>query len=781
MSLTSVVDAVLQINPVPGLSFAFTLFTFIVSTVNEVQASKTQLEALAAAIGQLLATLNSEFRAGKLSPASSAESLANLKRLLEDIHRFVEKEQGRGFLNSLFNQDSRIASIDGFYRRIAITVNAFQISALLNVQNMIQNDRKAKDQDADILHERFRALEQSHMELRRILDINQSNIISLMVSIQRKLDALEHVDKAEHKFLSHTLQYLTATSKTQVRVEDWMISSFEVEFFDEIGEGGFGNVYKGTWNHTEVAIKVVRNAQGVTPDLSMLRKEIDIWSTLRHPNVLQFFGANTLDARPFIVMPYVPENARQFLNRRPDFDPIYLLRDVSLGLEYLHSRKICHGDLKGTNILVDGSTRALLCDFGLARIKADTTARSASKETYPASGSRNWMAPELLTGSTPRVASDVYAFGMTLYELYTNEIPLVMVAYGDYIELVVRSGIRPQRPDPHECPRLKDPLWELAQSCWAGDAKARPTATNLHHTISRMISGSPAQSPSQSVDSRVVDSKDRCPPVTRSISDPGPAANQKPVSHRQGTTNSWIHSDEELRQKKELQVATLQKRQRILGNMDPETLQAMHELAWTYYQLGRLEAAEELQTEVLERRKRVLGVDHPDTLTSMHTLTFTLRRLERLNEALALGITVVEKRKQILGKEHPNTLGAMQNLALTYYDVRKLSEAADLQQSVLDSQKRVLGREHPDTLTTMHNLAATYFDLGRFRDAEKILLQTMEQRKRVLGKDHPGTLVTTEKLIETYEKQGRPTRAKTLRAATDVISKERRGRKESPI
>ncbi|KAJ7714809.1 kinase-like domain-containing protein [Mycena metata] len=760
MSLTSVVDMILKIgNPVPGLSVAFTLFMFIVSTVNEAQASKTQLEALAASIGQLLATLNAEFRAAKLNPKSSAHSLGELKSLLEDIHRFVEKEQGRGFINSLLNQDSRMATIDGFYRRIAITVNAFQISAVLNVQSMILNDRLAKEKDTGTLQQRFESLEKSHLALRRTLDINQNNMLALMVSIQRKLDAQENGSAAEHKFLSHALQYLNSMSGSQVTVEHWMISPFEVDYGAEVGEGGFGKVYKGTWNHTEVAIKVVRTACGVTPDLSILRKEIRIWSTLRHPNILQFLGANTLDDQPFIVMPYIPENARQFLNRRTDFNPLHIFRDISLGLEYLHCRKISHADLKGVNVLIDLSARALLCDFGLARIKADVSTRTGSKEPLIGSGSRNWMAPELLTGSSPRPASDIYAFGMTVYELYANEIPLATVAYGDYFELVVRNGVRPRRPSSDEAPRLDDSVWELAERCWVADPKARPAATDLHDSISRIIH--PTKDPQPNAQASSPPHVDHSP--TKVSPDSPPVSSRRPDVSRGNSSNysSRSATEDELRKQKEVQAAVLYKRQRVLGNDDPETLDAMHDLAGIYYQLGRLEAAEELQNEVAQRRTRILGSDHPDTLTALHSLTFTLRRFGRLEDALALGISVVESRKRVLGKEHANTLGAMHNLALTYFDLGRLAKAAELQEWVMDGQRRVLGREHLDTLTTMHNLAATYYSQGRFRDAEKVLVSTLEKRKRVLGKDHPSTLLTSERLIETYEKQGKTAKDKS--------------------
>ncbi|KAJ7853032.1 kinase-like domain-containing protein, partial [Mycena olivaceomarginata] len=69
------------------------------------------------------------------------------------------------------------------------------------------------------------------------------------------------------------------------------------------------------------------------------------------------------------------------------------------------------------NVLVEDSGRALLCDFGLVRIKADITSRTHIGSDTAVPGSRNWIAPELLSGSLPRPPSDIYAFGMTLYEV----------------------------------------------------------------------------------------------------------------------------------------------------------------------------------------------------------------------------------------------------------------------------------------------------------------------------------------------------------------------------
>ncbi|KAJ7655480.1 hypothetical protein B0H17DRAFT_1214001 [Mycena rosella] len=162
-------ETLIDLIPVHGLNTAYKIFRFILSSVKEVQDRKKQFEALAIAIGQLLRALDSEFRASRLIVASCGEQLRDLENLLQEIHRFVHKEQQRDFLMSLLTKDSRIAKIEIYYRRIGTIVSAFEISSLLSIQSMLERDQTAWNADTTALNARLSAIEHNQVDLQKIL------------------------------------------------------------------------------------------------------------------------------------------------------------------------------------------------------------------------------------------------------------------------------------------------------------------------------------------------------------------------------------------------------------------------------------------------------------------------------------------------------------------------------------------------------------------------------------------------------------------------------------
>ncbi|KIM82420.1 hypothetical protein PILCRDRAFT_461876 [Piloderma croceum F 1598] len=164
-----IIQHCLSLVPVPYLAPAFSIFKFIWSTVDQVQASKQQLEVLAQSLAQLLKALNGEYRAGRLLQARTSTSLADLSRLLKEISAFVQREASRGFLKLLFTKDQRIAQIEAYHRRITTSIESFQISALLDIHAWQKKNVNARTADQRALNERLLHLETNQQRLMEAL------------------------------------------------------------------------------------------------------------------------------------------------------------------------------------------------------------------------------------------------------------------------------------------------------------------------------------------------------------------------------------------------------------------------------------------------------------------------------------------------------------------------------------------------------------------------------------------------------------------------------------
>jgi len=122
----------MSIPPVPCLAPDFASLRFMVSSLDQVQVGKSQLEVLVQSIAQLLQTINAEYSAERLLHPSTSMSLADLARLVNDISVFVQKEASFPFLKLMFTVDRRNIRIEGYYRRLHTLLDSFQLSAVLN-------------------------------------------------------------------------------------------------------------------------------------------------------------------------------------------------------------------------------------------------------------------------------------------------------------------------------------------------------------------------------------------------------------------------------------------------------------------------------------------------------------------------------------------------------------------------------------------------------------------------------------------------------------------------
>ena len=147
-----------------------------------------------------------------------------------------------------------------------------------------------------------------------------------------------------------------------------------------------------------------------------------------------------------------------------------LAKDICSALLYLHKKNILHRDLKSLNILVstqDNQLRAHLTDFGLSIVRKKTT--STDTENGPIAGTLLWMSPELLQGSPCSLQSDMYAFGMILWELASRTIPFKGKKKKLIHQLIITGKTPPIPPDTPEN------LAKLIKLCWSMDPLKRPT------------------------------------------------------------------------------------------------------------------------------------------------------------------------------------------------------------------------------------------------------------------------------------------------------------------
>ncbi|KAI9205929.1 kinase-like domain-containing protein [Polychytrium aggregatum] len=257
--------------------------------------------------------------------------------------------------------------------------------------------------------------------------------------------------------------------------------------------GGFGEVFTASYYGAPVAVKQLYRGYNQN-ELADFGREIGIWHRLSHPHVLPLLGACDTATKPFMVSPFMPNGT---LHRhistatppRPLGEKIRLLYEIASGMAYLHGN-IVHGDLKSLNVLLDRSFSAVVNDFGLSKTKHTSATANRTRRDQPTGGTLEYMAPEMLDDDNPvgsSKATDVYAFGITIYEVLNDCRPIWVTADGQPMrERVIESQVlRNHRPKQLE--GIPDDIRALIERCWHQDPAERPkfseTLAILHHRL----------------------------------------------------------------------------------------------------------------------------------------------------------------------------------------------------------------------------------------------------------------------------------------------------------
>src|ERR1700744_127114 len=228
------------------------------------------------------------------------------------------------------------------------------------------------------------------------------------------------------------------------------------------------DVEAGVWR----AVKVLRPEFARDPAaVTRFMRERNALLALRHPNVVTLHDMIVEGERLALVMGLLTGGDLDKFRRDhggtlPPGLAAELVAQVCDGLAAAHATDIVHRDLKPGNVLMDQG-RARLTDFGIARIGGEAPGTVAGT----AIGTISYMAPEALAGADPAPACDVYAAGVTLYELLAGRPPFTGQA-----AMVIHDHLHttPRCPD-----GVPDPLWQLIAACLVKDPAARPTAAQV--------------------------------------------------------------------------------------------------------------------------------------------------------------------------------------------------------------------------------------------------------------------------------------------------------------
>lgn len=267
-------------------------------------------------------------------------------------------------------------------------------------------------------------------------------------------------------------------------VAEFEIQWDEIAIGERIGLGSFGEVYRGEWHGTEVAVKKFLQQDISSDALEEFRKEVRIMKRLRHPNVVLFMGAITRVPNLSIVTEFLPRGSLFRLIHRPNnqLDERKRLRmalDVARGMNYLHncSPVLVHRDLKSPNLLVDKNWVVKVCDFGLSRMKNNTFLSSRST-----AGTAEWMAPEVLRNEPSDEKCDVFSYGVILWELCTLLQPWEGM---NAMQVVGAVGFQNRRLD---IPDNIDPaIAEIILQCWHTDPKLRPSFADIMAALKPLL------------------------------------------------------------------------------------------------------------------------------------------------------------------------------------------------------------------------------------------------------------------------------------------------------
>lgn len=442
------------------LSNIYTITKAIYDQVQQAKANKAQCQRLYERI--LIATQAIK----QLEKIKDAEryrpGLFALQKCLQNCAEYIKTFADQSWFKRVLKAGAGKEDFEKLNTELQIAIA--QLDLGLNAQQIINREQDKVDQAkdyADIQARQDMIIKLNEQELKKIeeMRLHQDDLHEILVqqlaSMREQIKALNIHQTFVKSLIDPKL----------------VISYFDLVFKQKINEGSFGKIFMGQWSQQTVAIKTLEGKLSPEDQAQFIR-EVEIMSRLHHPNIVQLYGASLESGRACLVMEYMEQGSLWWVLRKGNLKPEQqkqIALDIARGLHYLHSKDILHRDLKSANILINKHDQAKLADFGLAK-----TAYKSIQTIKSQSQAMGWLAPETLHTGDYTKASDLYSFGMLLWEIVTGKEPYQDKKPAEIIKHVVdrnqREALAANIPEVYR---------KLIDQCWQVDPKRRPALSDI--------------------------------------------------------------------------------------------------------------------------------------------------------------------------------------------------------------------------------------------------------------------------------------------------------------
>ncbi|XP_027514206.1 tyrosine-protein kinase ABL2 isoform X3 [Corapipo altera] len=265
--------------------------------------------------------------------------------------------------------------------------------------------------------------------------------------------------------------------------DKWEMERTDITMKHKLGGGQYGEVYVGVWKKYNLTV-AVKTLKEDTMEVEEFLKEAAVMKEIKHPNLVQLLGVCTLEPPFYIVTEYMPYgNLLDYLRdcNREEVSAVvllYMATQISSAMEYLEKKNFIHRDLAARNCLVGENHVVKVADFGLSRLMTGDTYTAHAGAKFPI----KWTAPESLAYNTFSIKSDVWAFGVLLWEIATYGMsPYPGIDLSQVYDLL-EKGYRMEQPE--GCPPK---VYELMRACWKWNPPDRPSFAETHQAFETMF------------------------------------------------------------------------------------------------------------------------------------------------------------------------------------------------------------------------------------------------------------------------------------------------------